>query len=97
MEINEKNRVRKNKEDEVERIRLMEDIIKLYEKIKSFNGNHNEIERKVMFINDRVSQIKSVANTGTVSPGNYADGASDYKAFISGSPGRSTGAGFFER
>jgi adenylate cyclase len=43
LEVVERNRVRKYKEEEAERARLMEDIIRLYEKIRSQDGNTVEI------------------------------------------------------
>jgi hypothetical protein len=52
-------------------VKLMEDIIKLYEKIKAFDGSREDIERRMSVINEKVSQInRSTVNTErkTLSP-----------------------------
>lgn len=49
------------KEEEAERARLMEDIIRLYERMKSQDGTHTEIEKKISLINDRVAKFRVVS------------------------------------
>lgn len=68
MEVVERNRVKKYKEEEAERARLMEDIIRLYEKIKSQDGNTNEIEKKINYINDKVAKFKGMTDRRPLSP-----------------------------
>ena len=85
MEQIEKQRARKYKQEELERVKLMEDIIKLYEKIKAFDGSREDIERRMSAINDKVSQInKSTVNTErkTLSPREQEG----YREHVTGSP-----------
>ena len=52
MDLIEKNRIRRNKEEDSERIKLMGDMIKLYEKMKAQDSNNVEFEKKITHIND---------------------------------------------
>jgi adenylate cyclase len=86
LEIVERNRVKKYKEEEAERARLMEDIIRLYEKIKSQDGNTNEIEKKINYINDRVAKFKVMTDRRPLSP-KQAEALSDYASITPGRMG----------
>ena len=55
------------KEEESERARLMEDIIRIYERIKSQDGNHVEIEKKISIINEKVAYTR-IPRGGAGSP-----------------------------
>jgi adenylate cyclase len=60
LEIVEKNRLRRYKEEEAERARLMEDVIRLYEKMKHQEGSNYEFEKKISTINEKVAKIKII-------------------------------------
>jgi len=83
LEIMERNRVKKYKEEEAERARLMEDIIRLYEKIKSQDGSTNVIEKKINYINDRVAKFKVMTDRRPLSP-KQAEIHSDYASITPG-------------
>jgi adenylate cyclase len=68
----ERNRLRMYKEEESERARLMEDIIRLYERMKSMDGNNTEVEKKINSIQEKVAKVRML--TRPISPSNdYGD------------------------
>lgn len=51
----------------------MEDVIRLYEKIKSQDGNAQEIEKKIQQISEKLSKVKVFSDKRPISPQNISD------------------------
>lgn len=51
------------KEDEAERNKLMEDIIRIYEKIKNQDGNQQEMEKRFNVFNERILRFKNMVES----------------------------------
>jgi hypothetical protein len=55
----EKSRVKMYKEEESERAKLLEDVIKIYEKTKEIEVKTFEFEKKINLINEKVMKMRS--------------------------------------
>jgi adenylate cyclase len=63
LEVIERNRIKTYKEDEAERNKLMEDIIRIYEKIKNQDGNQQEMEKRFNVFNERILRFKNMVES----------------------------------
>ena len=64
----EKVRVKMYKEEEAERAKLMEDVIKIYERAKDHEAKIGEAERKFAAVNEKLLKIRSVIERRPISP-----------------------------
>ena len=55
----EKARLKMYKEEESERAKLMEDVIKIYEKTKENEHKITDFDRKINLINDKLMKIRA--------------------------------------
>lgn len=64
----EKTRIKMYKEEEAERAKLMEDVIKIYERAKDHDSKIVEAERKFATFNEKLAKLKSVIERRPISP-----------------------------
>ena len=64
----EKARLKMYKEEEAERAKIMEDVIKIYEKTKENESKIIEAERKMQAVNEKLLKIRSVIERRQISP-----------------------------
>jgi hypothetical protein len=56
------------KEEEAERAKLLEDVIKIYEKSKENDFKILEAERKIISMNEKLMKLRSVVEKRQLSP-----------------------------
>jgi adenylate cyclase len=64
----EKARVKMYKEEESERAKLLEDVIKIYEKTKENELKIIEFEKKMNLVNEKIMKIRSYPDKRPISP-----------------------------
>lgn len=64
----EKSRVKMYKEEEAERSKLMEDVIKIYEKTKDHDVKIAESDRKIFALKDQILKMKGLTERRALSP-----------------------------
>ena len=64
----EKNRIKMYTEEEAERAKLMDDVIKIYERAKDHDSKIVEAERKFATFNEKLAKLKSVIDRRPISP-----------------------------
>ena len=84
----EKTRIKMYKEEEAERAKLMEDVIKIYERAKDHDGKIVEAERKFVALNEKLTKLRSVIERRPISPLREENG---YDTTV-GTPRRGQGA-----
>lgn len=68
LEVIEKNRLKMYKEEEAERAKLLEDVIKIYEKVKLFEHYHTEIDKRLSNMAEKLIKMRGLIDKRPVSP-----------------------------